>query len=244
MDAMTAVEAGMLNDVERLRVIGHNLANVTTTGFKREVAVARPFFDYLDRAGTAGTAGTQISGARPVLTTYTDQRAGAPKYTANPLDLLVEGNGFFVVSTPTGEAYTRQGNFQVDAGGRLVTAAGLPVVGVSGEISLTTSRPQIDQSGQIMENGNVVGQIKVVNVADAGSLERLGAGLFGPTESTDFVDTTDTRVRQGHLEAPNVTSMTEMVKLIETMRHFEMSEKLIRGYDSMLERAITDLGDV
>lgn len=242
MDAMTALEAGMLNDVERLRVIGHNLANLTTTGFKREVAVARPFFDPLDRV--AGGDGTQVAGARPVMTTFTDQKAGAPKYTANPLDLLIEGDGFFAVATENGEAYTRQGNLQIDASGRLVTADGLPVLGTNGEIRLSTGRPLIDASGQIKENDVVVAQLRVVQVADPATLERLGAGMFGATESTQFLADSAAHVRQGHLEAPNVASMTEMVKLIETMRHFEMSERLMRGYDGMLERAITDLGEV
>lgn len=244
MDAMTAVTAGMLNDVERLRVIGNNLANLTTVGYKREVAVTRPFFDHLDRAWSNASA-SDVGGAQPVLAMFTDQQAGTAKYTGNPSDVLIEGNGFFAIEGADGEeTYTRQGNFQVDATGLLRAANGQPVIGVDGEIHLTTMQPVIDQAGNVSENGNVVGRLKIVAVADAGTLERLGNGVFGATASTEFVDAGDTRVRQGFLETANVSSMNEMVRLIETMRHFETSQRLLRGYDDMMDRAITQLGDV
>jgi flagellar basal-body rod protein FlgF len=242
MDAMTATSAAMQNDVERLRVTSHNLANLTTVGFKREISVTRPFLDQLNDARGATTVAGQ---GQDVQTTTTDYRAGAIKYTASPLDVAIEGSAFFVVSTEAGEAYTRQGNFQVDVSGRLVAAGGLPVLGVDGgEIRVGTSQPRIDQAGNVSEAGNVVGRIRLVNVADLRSLERLGNGLFAATDSTEFSDPDAGRLRQGYLEAANVVSMNEMIKMIETVRHFETSQRLLKGYDNMLDRAINQLGEL
>lgn len=242
MDAMTATTAAMLNDVERLRVTSHNLANITTVGYKREISVTRPFLDQLnDARGTRAVAGK----SQTMQTTSTDYSSGALKYTANPLDVAIEGSGFFVVATETGEAYTRQGNFQVDANGRLVTGGGHPVMGADGnEIHLKTVQPRIDRAGNVTENGDAVGRIRLVNVTDVRNLDRLGSGLFSATAATEFAEPDASRLRQGHLEAANVVSMNEMIKMIETVRHFETSQRLLRGYDNMLDRAINLLGEM
>src|SRR5258706_7052237 len=141
--ALAITETGMLNDVQRLHAISQNLANVGTVGFKKEIAVTRSFVDQMDAAGVAD--------ARPVLTMRVDHSEGTLKHTGNPLDLGLEGGGFFVIATPLGEAFTRQGNLHVDANGRLVTSSGNAVMGTAGEIQLTTSDPRIDGQGIVWE---------------------------------------------------------------------------------------------
>ena len=237
MDTMTVTGTAMLNDVERLRLISHNLANLATVGFKREIAVARPFLDHLEK-------GSLVSASRPLLTSYSDHSMGALKHTGSPLDVALEGAGFFAVATEWGEAYTRQGNFQLDADGRLMTAGGYPVLGAGGEIRVNTPQPRIDQAGNVWDGANVIARLKVVETADPNSLERVGNGLFSATAWTEVTEAEATRVRQGYLEVANVTSMNEMIKMIETMRHFETSQKLLRGYDNMLDRAINVIGEM
>lgn len=240
IDALTATQTGMLNDVQRMHAISQNLANVSTPGYKKERVVAHGFPELLGIPGVNGTEG-YAEVPIPQLQTYTDFSAGTLHYTGNPLDLAVQGNEFFAVSTPNGVAYTRQGNFHLDSSGRLVTASGLPVLGESGDIRLTNPTPKIDQQGQIRDGNNAVQHLSVVNVTNPETLEDKGDGLFVSTPSTVFGASGQVDVRQGYNETSNVVSMNQMIKLIDTVRHFESSERVLRSYDNMLKRAINIL---
>lgn len=237
---ISIIQAGMANDMQRLQVISHNLANAGTVGFKRGVAVARPFGDMVRQATNSAIAAT----GSPVVRTQLDHTSGALKQTGSPLDIALEGDGYLVVSTPAGEAYTRRGSLALDVDGRLVTADGHPVLGSGGEIRLTSPEPRIDSSGAIWEGQNMAAQLRLVGVADTSTLVELGAGIYAPTASTDPSPELTLRVRQGFVEAANVNPMGEMVRMIETMRHFEASQRLARGYDDMLDRAINTLGEI
>ena len=242
IDALTATTSSMMNDMARLNAVSHNLANSSTTGYKKEILVTRPFLEYLGVAQSGGSTGSLPIGL-PLTDSITDHRPGSLKFTGNPLDLAVADDGFFEVMTEQGPAYTRQGNFRLDAQGRLVTEAGMPVMGVSGELLLTTPQPVINAEGKIFEGERQVGQVKLVKFTDPRSLDAAGTGMYraGPdsTVKTDGYD----RIRQGYTEASNVNSMTEMVKMIETMRHFESGQKVIQSYNDMLEKTIRTLGE-
>lgn len=243
MDTVAMIEAGMQNDVQRMQVISHNLANLSTAGFKKEVAVTRVFHDHLTGSVT-DSALNAAAAARPVVTTATDYSAGALKFGGNPLDLAIEGDSYFAVEAPWGEAYTRQGSFRIDEQGRLVTAGGLPVLGTAGEIRLSGPAPRIDAQGNVYEGTALVDRLRVVQAPDTGTLSRVGGGLFASDGSGPLQEGGTYRVRQGYTEAANVVSMHEMIKMIETLRHFEASQKLARGYDDMLDRAINVLGEL
>jgi flagellar basal-body rod protein FlgF len=232
-----ATEIGMLDDVERLRVISHNLANVGTVGFKRELPVTESFEAQMLHASPS----TQ---AHSLMTSYTDRSPGTLTHTGNPLDLAIEGDAYFAVDTGQQEAYTRQGTFRLDADGALVTSSGQHVVTTGGDVRLTGPAPSIDTEGNIRDNGAIVGQLKLVTVNNPQSLVESGDGLYLPGDSTVASPSDSARVRQGFTEAANVLTMNEMIKMIETMRHFEASQKMLQGYDAMLDRAITDLGSV
>lgn len=252
---------GMQQDMDRLDRIALNLANVSTPGYKREVAIARPFADAMsdvssvsdEMAGAAGHADpSQVPGALQVLF---DTRPGTLKLTGEPFDVALAGDGFFEVATDSGLAYTRQGNFRVDARGRLVTAQGYPVMGKNGDIYLTTQTPAIDAFGNVTEPnattgpslnapGTPVDQLKVVRFDDAKTLQRLGGGLIAPGAGMTVVGEADAQVRQGALENANVSSLQEMVQMMQTMRHFESMQKVTQGYDDMIGTAIHKLGDL
>jgi flagellar basal-body rod protein FlgF len=236
---LSAAEAGMLNDVERLRIISHNLANVSTVGFKRELAVTRPFGAMLEASGVNSAS---VALARPIVASQTDWSPGALVHTGNPLDLALEGAGYFVIDTGAGEAYSRQGTFHLNSAGTLVNVGGQPVLTGSGEVRLTSPMPSIDARGNIRDGEAVVGQLRIVSVAKPESLRAIGNGMLLPTDASEINANDSVRVRQGYTEAANVASMNEMVKMIETVRHFETSQRLLLGYDAMLGRAITDLG--
>jgi len=237
---VAATQMGMLDDVERLRIISHNLANVSTVGFKRELAVSSQFEQQVRNASSPDG----LHGTPSLVGSYTDRSPGALTHTGNPLDLALEGDAWFVVDTGQQEAYTRQGTLRLDADGQLVTVSGQRVVTTSGDVRLTSAAPTIDAQGNIRDAGAIIGQLKVVTVANPQSLTETGDGLYVASDSTVTGSADTARVRQGFTEASNVISMNEMIKMIESVRHFEASQKLLQGYDAMLDRAITDLGSV
>ena len=244
MDAMVITEVGMLHDVERLHTISNNLANGNTVGFKREIAVSRPFMDYLGSASASRSFGASAAVARPQFSTVTDYSSGTLKHTGNPLDLALEGEGHFVLSADGGDLYTRQGNFHIDASGRLVGQGGIPVAGVSGDIQVTVPDPRIDQRGVVWEGSTEVGQIRIVRVVNPGSLDNLGTGIFAARADTELSDIDVAHIRQGYAEMANLLAMNEMINMIETVRHFEASQRLVRSYDTMLDRGVNLVGEM
>jgi flagellar basal-body rod protein FlgG len=230
----------MINSMQHLAAIGHNLANADTPSFKRELAVTRPFSAYLLETHNAG-----LQAGNSSITKVTDFSLGALRHTANPLDLAIEGDGYFVVETPQGRLYTRQGAFALDHSGHLVSAAGYPIVGEGGELRLTSDQPRIDKEGALWERGEMVGRLKIVRFSDSRQLERLGRGLYR-SGSTQPLPQRDAQVgiRQGFIETSNVDAMSEMVDLITTMRQLEGSQKVIQGYNEMLNLAIQTIADI
>lgn len=241
IDALTAAAQMLSDDTQRLNTISHNLANVSTTGYKRQRAVSAPFQDYLVAQAAGGPSALSITS--PGHTIQTDTRPGMLQQTSNPLHVAIEDNSFFEIQTDRGLAYTRRGDFQLDAQGQLVTQKGYAVMGTAGTIRLNTTEPIIDQSGAVYEKDNQIAQLKLVRFSNAETLEQVESGLFIPSVQTQFESNGHSKIRQGHLEASNVVSMEEMVRLIETMRHFESAQKIVQGYDDMMEKALRKLGE-
>lgn len=242
---------GMRVDAERLERIGMNLANALTPGYKRETLVAQPFAAVFEQLGAGDRIAVETGiGMAPVapFVASLDHRPGMPKATGQALDLALAGEGFFEVHTSAGPAYTRQGDFRVDARGRLVTASGHPVMGRGGEVVLTDPSPLIDAAGNVFDGGRTdappVAQLKLVRFERPESMARLGDGLLSSAEDPLAVRDGDAQLRQGYLESSNVTSMREMVSLIQTMRHFESMQKIATGVDEMTGTAIRKLGDL
>jgi flagellar basal-body rod protein FlgG len=240
---------GMQQDLARLERISANIANAVTPGYRREFVVsqpigsaAMPFAAQLD--AQAAASGQASAGATaPAVSVVSDSRSGTLKQTGQSLDIAVAGRGFFEVSTETGPAYTRQGNFQIDARGRLVTVQGHAVMSESGEIVLKTNRPSIDASGNVTEDGKQVARLKIVAFDDERSLHRLGEGLMSGGSTTVPISDGQTSVRQGYLENSNVSTLTEMTQLIQTARHFETMQRIAQGFDEMTGTAIRRLGE-
>jgi flagellar basal-body rod protein FlgG len=235
-DAIAALSDAMRNDAETLRVIGQNVANIETVAYRREIAVMRATFDQATDDARAEMTRSNT------LETAIDLRPGTLKSTSEALHLALEGPGFFVVDTPQGEALTRRGDFRIDSEGRLVTQAGLPVLGEGGAIHLDGATPQIAPDGNLRVNGDIVARLRIAQVASESQLTPLGGDLYAGAQLPEGNDAA--RVRQGFLEASNVESVQEMVRLMETMRHFEALQRFVRGYDDMTSKAITELGKV
>jgi flagellar basal-body rod protein FlgF len=235
-DAIAALSDAMRNDAETLRVIGQNVANIETVAYRREIAVMRQNFDQVTDDARAAMGGPAQ------LETAIDLRPGTLKSTSEALHLALEGPGFFVVDTPQGEALTRRGDFRLDSEGKLVTQAGLPVLGEGGAIHVDGKTPQISPDGSVRVNGEIVARLRIAQVASSTQVTPLGGDLYAAAQLPEGNDAA--RVRQGFLEASNVESVQEMVRLMETMRHFESVQRFVRGYDDMMGKAISELGKV
>jgi flagellar basal-body rod protein FlgG len=239
----------MQQDMARVDRVAMNLSNALTPAYKREVAVVRAqsssqanSFARLWDAGMADAMSRNVPENQ--VEVLSDTRPGTLKSTGQNLDLAIAGSGYFEVQTDNGTAYTRQGNFRMDARGRLVTAQGYPVMGKGGDIYLNTSQPSIDAAGNIIEKKLPVGQLKIVQFDKPAGLRRLGDGLVAAGEGMAQLQDSEIQVKQGYLENANVSSMHEMVELTQTMRHFESMQKVAQGYDEMLGTAIRKLGDM
>lgn len=227
---------GMLARQKAQDVIAANLANVHTTGFKADQPV---FETTLERtlAITDGKNQTPIgslSSGAVLSSTYTDPAPGAIQNTGNPLDLAIEGEGFFVIQTPTGDRYTRNGAFGLNSEGMLVTRDGLPVLGTRGTIQIPPkSEVSITVDGQVSAGGSVIDRLLIVS----GSLTKEPSGWFIGVASP----VSEPRVRSGALEASNVNIAREMVAMIEWMKVYEAHQKVIHAQDEALGRAVNEM---
>lgn len=243
-DTSSAIQAAMLNDSQRLTIISQNIANAATGGYKRQIPVSRSFSDYMTLYAGNQQKPSEIHVSLPYMTSSTDPSMGALNYTGNPFDVVADSNAYFVVRTPSGIAYTKQGSFQINSQGTLVNQLGYPVQGKSGNISLSTTKPKINQDGKISEHGNTVNQLDIVTFKPGTQLQDIGYGLYNVADKSAIDTNATPKVQQGYVEKSNVVIMDEMVRMIETMRHFEASQHFMQGYDDMLDKSINVIGDI
>jgi flagellar basal-body rod protein FlgF len=218
--------SGMLAEQVRQDLIAHDLANASTAGYKPDRVASKSFGDMLlsdTRSGrTVGALGLGTQIERQV----TDMSAGPLRDTGEPLDVAVEGEGFFSVSTPNGVRYTRDGQFSASARGTLVTAAGDDVLGPNG------TPIRIGADGKL-----AAGDIGVVTLTNA---RREGDNLFTGTAGGAAPST----VRAGALEGSGVDPVTTMVDMISSLRAFEAGQRVITTIDSTLQKAANQVGGI
>jgi flagellar basal-body rod protein FlgF len=252
MELFAITLTSLQQDMARLDQVATNLANVSTPAYKRQVLSVRPFTQALNEAAAQVPGVDEVTTARSTTEVLSDQRVGTARHTGRPLDLALLGEGHFEVLTDSGPAYTRKGDFTVDAQGRLVTSQGLAVMSKNGEIRLTGRTPVIDAAGNVTElvspadgaPAMPLGQLKIMRFEKPQNLRRLGEGLFAQGEGMTVLPDGEVQLRQGALENANVSTTREMVDLIETMRHFESMQRVIQGYDEMIGSAVRKLAEV
>lgn len=234
-------EAAMRPKMARMEVLANNLANINTTGFKRD----RVFVRMLEQSSAAAADGR---GDMTGVTTgkYIDTTAGSLQHTENPLDLAIEGDGYFAVQTPRGVRLTRNGNFTLSKEGVLTTSDGYPLLGTNGAIQVPQKEKldikslSISASGEVSSGNEPLGQLRVVVPERADGLQKDHESLFLVDESVRVLDIAPDRVnvRQGFLEESNVEGIEEMIAMIELSRSFETDQKMIQSQDATLDRSM------
>ncbi len=247
----------MINEQNRMDVVTNNLANANTNGFKKEGATSQSFDAVLaykiKDASEAYHLSKRIGRNHPGVKIgegYTDFSQGPLKSTGNPYDLALSDSGFFVVeftnkAGDTSTMYTRDGNFALTEEGRLVTRDGDAVLDENGSpIELDPHlKADINTSGQIIQDGNVVATIQVTDFADYNYLKHYGENYFQPIEGAEEADA-KAKVYAGYLETSNMSVVTEMVNMITISRAYESNQKMITTIDSTLDIAANQLGKI
>lgn len=231
---------GMQHDLQRMETISQNMANVLTPGYKKQILVGPAFASLVQ--GGAVQDGSAADGAG-VHSLSIDPAAGSLRYTANSQDVAIEGAGFFEVESRSGPQYTRQSGLRVDVNGRLVGSHDLPLAGATGEITLTPEAFKIDANGDVRQGERIAGRLKLVHFANPEALVPVGGGLYEQGNAHLAEREISSRIRTGFQETSNVNSAQEMVRLTETVRHFEALQKIMQGYDDVLEKTIRKLGE-
>jgi flagellar basal-body rod protein FlgF len=232
---------GLLAESARQDVIANNLANATTTGFKRSESSASPFGSMLlHNLGMPGAPqiGSLEMGAQVQGITMIDTQ-GPLRFTGNKLDMALVGTGHFTIDTPNGRRYTRDGSFGMDSNGTLVTKDGYPVLGTAGKITLSGGEVRVANDGTITQGGTVRGQL-LLTALDPASIGQEGASLLTGSPK----GTANASVRQNHLEGSTVNVVSEMVDLIRVMRSFEANQKSVQSHDEALQASISKVGAV
>ena len=249
--AKTGLEAQQTN----LDVVTNNLANVSTNGFKKSRAVFEDLlYQNVRQPGAQSSQQTQLpsglqigTGVRAVATERIHTQ-GNPQQTGNSKDVMINGSGFFQVLMPDGTtAYTRDGSFQTDNNGQLVTSSGYvlqpPITVPSNALTMTVGR---DGTVSVTTPGTVaptqIGSIQVANFVNPAGLESLGENLYAETGSSGTAQTSTPGTNgagvlmQGYVETSNVNVVEEMVNMIQTQRAYEINSKAITTSDQMLAK--------
>ena len=241
--------AGMINQETVLEVAANNLANVSTFGYKRDNLSFSGMLNPLPQAETSilnlVAQPMQPMAIDTVTAKFaTDFSQGGLQRTDNSYDLALEGEGFFVIQHADGIRYTRSGNFARNAAGQLVTIEGYPVLGINGVIQIRGDQMQINDSGQVIVDGQPVATLRLVDFQDKTELIKAGDNAFAKTNAAVTEMPASCEVRQGFMELSNVTAIHEMVRMIECMRVYESYQKTIQSIHETLRKANEELGKI
>jgi flagellar basal-body rod protein FlgF len=260
--------SGSIAQTQRLDTIANNLANINTPAFKKDEQVFQEYLTANEKPPDVlqvprvpasiesfydmqGGDKSFVDGAG----TYTNFAQGSMKATNNPLDVAVDGNGFFEIATPDGVKYTRLGAFKLDGLGQLVTKDGHPLLRAAAEGTDPAARTFrvsgenpviINEAGDVLDGENNLGKISVVDVPDRDTLKKIGGSLyeFKANAKPEFTVVENPSLKQGFLEMSNVNIVKEMTDMIQTTRSFESTQKAIQAYDSMADKLINVVGSV
>ena len=233
--------SGMLPRLTRQDLAANNLANVTTTGYKKDRAFLQSFLDAEMMAEINRSTQHRVLDLEDIKT---DHSQGLMQETGNPLDLGILGNGFFAIETDQGERYTRNGNFMLNAESQLVTADGNRVLDEGGGyIYINEGQVFVDERGQINIDNEPVATLRVVDFDDLSKLKKIANNLFAPElPNIQPRQAENFQIKHGFLERSNVNPVEEMVNMIVYFRNYEADSRILQAQDDTLRRAVNDVG--
>lgn len=257
--------SGMINEMNRMDVMTNNLANADTNGYKKEAATAQSFDDRLAvRIKDQSVYGLRRNlddvrlGAK-IGETYTDWSQGSFQVTDSQYDVALDGQGFFAIAftSKDGETsvkYTRDGAFTINTEGYMVTKDGDYVLNMAGATNTDPAEGnrirldpnhkfKIDELGFIWQDDQLVTQLGLADFENYDFLEKYGENLIQTVDGATLVPAT-CKVEQGYIEASNVNVVTEMVSMIQISRAYEANQKVIQTMDTMIDKAVNQLGKV
>jgi flagellar basal-body rod protein FlgF len=216
-------------------VIANNMANLNTPAFKNQSML---FVEFLETSDS----GEKTSFVQDIALVR-NLTEGQMTATQNPLDLAISGEGYFAVETPVGPRYTRNGVFQLNADGELVTSSGQRVLGEGGgPIALppNSANVEITRDGTVSTEQGPAGRLRLVRFEDEQAMVKLADGLYD-ADGQDPLPVEDAEVVQGMIEGSNVQGIIELTKMIETVRHYSATGKMVNDEHERLRRAIQSL---
>ncbi len=250
-----AAASGMMAQEAKQSAVSNNLANVSTPGFKRDIAVGESFSDIV--SGLARSPLGRLGMTTAITAVHTDHSAGSTLDTGNPFDLAIEGDGMFAVETDAGVRYTRAGNFRLDGQSYLVTQDGQRVLGTTGPIRVDGAMV-VQRDGTVYADGVECGRLAVMVPTEADEsasrwLAKVGGGLFAERIGTEgepgiagmaLAQSGQVSVVQGALESSNVNVVREMVDMLTGFRTYEAVQRALLSHDALLDKAVNEVGRV
>jgi len=262
--------SGAIAQQRNVETIANNLANSNTPGFKKDKLAFKEQLTILQkglqaadidiphkefapedfyRSFGAENAKVKVDGS------YTDHRQGDLRHTGNPLDLAINGPGFFELSTPNGLRFTRKGTFSLSGEGYLVNEKGFPVLSKLGTLpegessgpakrilKIMGKKVSLNHSGEIFVDGKKLTNLSIVEFKDIAALKKEGNSLFINNYPENLVtDVKKSTLHQGFLEGSNVNPLEEMAALIKASRHFESIQQVMKAYDNISGKAVNEI---
>jgi flagellar basal-body rod protein FlgF len=254
---VAALISGMMAEQAKLEIVTNNLANVSTSGFKRQECLSTDFSVLMKNARQGASAAARDALMRAsgmenrfqdgtAVTALTIMEQGEQQQTGNPFDLALEGDGLFCLEAPQGTVYTRNGQFHIDQEGYLVSAEGYKLLGEGGPVlcggESEENKPidlKVDEEGNIFYGRQRAGALSIARAENPVVLARMGESLFMTKDGSRLPETKEGyRVHQGFVELSNVSVITEMARMIQIHRTFETYEKMFQQYDQLRGRLI------
>lgn len=223
-NGFTSAAAALQMLERRQQVLANNLANASTRGFKGEAVFSRMMGNALATTDTA-----------------LDLTPGTLTETRNPLDIAVEGDGFFVTNTPAGERLVRSGSFHLDANRTLVDDHGNTLLGENGPVVLPPGTVEIEATGSVKVDGKPVARLRLESVDRGARLQHEGGTQFVPDASRKAIAPDARRVKQGFVEESNVNTMSAMTAMLDVLHRFGAAQKTLSSLDSVRGIATTEL---
>ncbi len=230
--------SGAIVQQRSLDVTANNVANANTDGYRADRV---SFKEQLFRNGQAEQAPKFVT----VGDVRTNVSSGSFRETGNPLDLAIEGDGFFALDTPAGERYTRAGSMRIGPEGMLMSSQGEPVLSVQGSpivVPPQTTNVSILADGTVNADDVDVGQLQLVRFTNPAALVKTGATLFQAPPEAGMAPTEESQIVQGFVEASNVNVVGGMNEIIHISRSFEALERVIQTFRDLDKQAAREIG--